>query len=123
MCVGTISTVGFLTITPPTSSLLPPLPHDLLPQEAIQKAVSDDKWLAVTMEANSLAPAYRQKSAEDFFHSTVLVLVGTEDGRFGVLDLTSGALMHAVQAHTTGAVQTITSLEEDSYIVTTGCGG
>lgn len=75
------------------------------------------------MEANSLAPAYRQKSAEDFFRSTVLVLVGTEDGRFGVLDLATGALMHAVQAHTTGAVQTITSMEEDNYVITTACGG
>ena len=75
------------------------------------------------MEANSLAPAYRQKSSDDFFCSTVLVLVGTEDGRFGVLDLTQGALLHAVQAHSTGAVQSITCMEEDNYVITTGCGG
>lgn len=77
----------------------------------------------MTMEANSLVPAYRQKSAEDFFHSTVLVLVGTEDGRFGVLDLALGTLAHAVRAHSTGAVRTITCMEEDNYVITTGCGG
>ena len=85
--------------------------------------MSDDKWLAVTMEANSLVPAYRQKRPEEFFHSTVLVLVGTEDGRFGVLDLTRGTLAHAVQAHSTGAVRSITCMEEDNYVITTGCGG
>ena len=87
----------------------------------MQQATAEDKWLSVTLEANDLVPSYKQKSLEDLFQSTILVLVGMDNGQFGVLDVEKGSLTHVVRSHS-GPIHTITCFEDSNHVVTTANG-
>jgi WD40 repeat protein len=87
-------------------------------EESMQHAMSKDKWLSVAVEANELVPSYKKKAVEDLFLSTILVLVGTSSGQFGLLDIEKGCIDQMVRSHC-GPVRTITCLEDSNLVVTT----